>query len=225
MPRILVTGAGRGLGLEFARQYAADGWEVVATVRDAAAADQLRALSGSVRVESLDMRDHEALATFPGRLGGAPLDLLIANAGITRPDGLTTAEEARGWLEVFAVNVVAPTMLAELLFRNVAAARGKLVAITSQMGSIADNGSGGWTAYRASKAALNAAWRSMAVERASEPVSIAMLHPGWVQTDMGGRGAPLSIPDSIAGMRRVIDGLTPSSKGAFLNYRGETLPW
>lgn len=225
MPRVLVTGAGRGLGLEFARQYAAQGWDVIATVRSAASAGDLRAISGSIGIETLDMRDHEALAGLPALLQGAPLDLLIANAGVTRPDGLSTAAHARGWLELFAVNAVAPAMMAEVLLPNVVAARGKMVAITSQMGSIADNGSGGWTAYRASKAALNAAWRSFAIDHAGEPIAIAMLHPGWVRTDMGGRGAPLAIPDSVAALRGVIAGLTAGDKGVFLNQRGETLPW
>jgi NAD(P)-dependent dehydrogenase (short-subunit alcohol dehydrogenase family) len=225
MPSVVITGAGRGLGLEFARQYAADGWSVVATVRTPAAADELRRLAGDVRVELLDMRDHQALAGFAGRLGDAPLDLLIANAGVSGPDRLVSAEEAGRWLQVFDVNVVAPTLLAQTLAPKVIAARGKLVAITSQMGSIADNASGGWTAYRASKAALNAAWRSMAVEMADEPVAIAMLHPGWVKTDMGGAGALLDIPDSIASLRRVIAGLEPADKGVFLNHQGQTLPW
>ena len=120
---------------------------------------------------------------------------------------------------------MAPTLLAQSLLPNVRVARGKLIAITSQMGSIADNGSGGWTAYRAAKAALNAAWKSLAVELGDAPVAVAMLHPGWVKTDMGGSGAPLPIRDSIAALRGVIDRLTPADKGVFLNYRGETLPW
>jgi NAD(P)-dependent dehydrogenase (short-subunit alcohol dehydrogenase family) len=224
MPRVLITGAGRGIGLEFARQYAADGWSVVATVRNEAAAEELRALSGDVTVEFLDMRDHQAVVSFSGRLGGALLDLFIANAGITRRDGFTAAD-AEGWLEVLDVNCVAPTFLAYNLAPQIVASKGKMIAITSQMGSISDNGSGGWNAYRASKAALNAAWKSMAVEMASQPVAIALLHPGWVQTDMGGRGATLSKRDSVAAMRRLIDGLTSRDKGLFLNYRGEQLPW
>ncbi len=224
MPSVLVTGAGRGLGLEFARQYAADGWKVIATVRDAAAARELRGLAGEIRTEALDMRDHSALAALARRIEG-PLDLLIANAGISGPDRLTTAADAAGWLEVFDVNVVAPTLLAQTLAPKVVAARGRLVAITSQMGSIADNRSGGWTAYRAAKAALNAAWRSLAVEMSADPIAIALLHPGWVKTDMGGAGATLEIPDSVAALRRVIDGLGPGDKGLFLNYRGEPLPW
>jgi NAD(P)-dependent dehydrogenase (short-subunit alcohol dehydrogenase family) len=224
MPSVLVTGAGRGLGLEFARQYAAEGWTVTATVRDAAAAQELGSLPGRVRIETLDMRDHAALAALAQRIDG-PLDLVIANAGISGPDRLADASDAAGWLEVFDVNVVAPTMLAETLAPKVIAARGKLVAITSQMGSIADNRSGGWTAYRAAKAALNAAWRSLAVEWSAEPIAIAMLHPGWVKTDMGGAGATLEIPDSVAALRRVIAGLGPADKGAFLNYQGHSLPW
>ena len=223
MPKLLITGAGRGIGLEFARQYAADGWSVVATCRSETAAQELRQMEGDIRVEFLDMQDHQALVGFGKRLAG-PLDLFIANAGITRPDGYSAAD-AGGWLEVFDVNTVAPTFLAHHLAPFVAQAKGKMIAITSQMGSIADNGSGGWNAYRASKAALNAAWRSMAVELSAQPMAIAMLHPGWVKTDMGGGGATLLARDSVSSMRRVIDGLGPSDKGLFLNHRGEALPW
>ncbi len=223
MPRVLVTGAGRGLGLGFARQYAGDGWSVIATCRNEAAAAALRALPGQVAVEFLDMRDHQAVVSFSERVRG-PLDLFIANAGMTRPDGIT-AEDADGWLEVLDVNCVAPTFLAYHLAAQVAAARGKMIAITSQMGSIADNGSGGWNAYRASKAALNAAWRSMAVEMRAHPMAIAMLHPGWVRTDMGGPGGTLDVKESVATMCRVIEGLTESDKGLYLDHRGETLPW
>jgi len=220
MPTVLVTGAGRGIGLEFARQYAAAGWDVIGTVRNDAAA----ALPSAVRAERLDMRDHDAITGFAERLRGEPLDLFIANAGVTRPDG-DTAADADGWLEVLDVNCVAPTFLARNLAPLVIAARGKMIAISSQMGSIADNSSGGWNAYRASKAALNAAWRSMAVEMCGEPIAIAMLHPGWVQTDMGGPNATIGTAESVSGMRRVIEGLAPRQSGAFLSYRGETLPW
>ncbi len=224
MPKLVVTGAGRGIGLEIARQYAADGWTVLATCRDEAAAGKLRALEGDVSVEFLDMRDHEALVSFSGRLGGQPLDLFIANAGITRPDG-NSAADADGWLEVLDVNCVAPTFLARHLAPLIVAARGKMIAITSQMGSIADNGSGGWNAYRASKAALNAAWRSIAVEMRSQPIAVAMLHPGWVQTSMGGPNATITAEESVRSMRAVIERLSPRESGAFLSHRGEPLPW
>lgn len=223
MPSVLVTGAGRGLGLEFARQYAELGWNLIATVRSAPDGEKLREFGA--RVELLDMRDFAQVAAFGERLAGEPLDLLIANAGMTSPGEMRSAEEAERFLEVLAVNSVAPTLLASALAPNVIAAKGKMIAITSQMGSIADNGSGGWLAYRASKAALNAAWKTLAVEWASAPIAIAMLHPGWVQTDMGGRAAPLSPAESVSALRQVIDGLGSRNKGLFLNQKGETLPW
>ena len=225
MPVVLLTGAGRGLGLEFARQYAAAGWSVIATVRNDAASQSLRAIEGDLRIEMLDMRDFAAIERFAKELRDQPLDLLLANAGMTTHGGMSTSDEAERFLEVLAVNSVAPTLLASALASNVIRTEGKLVAITSQMGSIADNQSGGWLAYRASKAALNAAWRTLAVDMAAEPVAIAMLHPGWVKTDMGGGGAPLQPAESVTALRRVIERLTPRDKGVFLNHRGETLPW
>ena len=217
MKRVLITGAGRGLGLEFARQYAADGWEVIATARGES--PELAALG--VRVERLDMRDFAALEAFPERLGGAPLDLFIANAGITAAKHIDSAAEAETALEVLAVNSVAPTLLARRLAPLVEAAAGRMAAVTSHMGSIADT-SGGWLGYRGSKAALNAYWASLAREL---PFPIVLLHPGWVKTDMGGPSAPLPPSESIAGMRRVIEALTKRQSGAFLDYQGNTVPW
>jgi NAD(P)-dependent dehydrogenase (short-subunit alcohol dehydrogenase family) len=222
LPTVLITGAGRGIGLEFARQYAAAGWEVIATVRDPAQAEMLRGLGA--RVETLDMEDFAGLAAFPARLAGSSIDLFIANAGVSGPQRIDSAEAAGQWGQVHAVNAVAPTLLAEALLPKVAAAGGKMVAITSRMGSIADS-SGGYIAYRASKAALNAAWRALALSVAGQPVTLTMFHPGWVKTDMGGPNALLSMPDSVASLRRVIESLSSAQNGAFLNYDGEPLPW
>jgi NAD(P)-dependent dehydrogenase (short-subunit alcohol dehydrogenase family) len=222
MPTALVTGAGRGMGLEFARQYAADGWDVLATVRHPAAASELGRLG--VRVEALDMRDFAALAAFPDRLGGRPLDLFIANAGVSKAKWIRTAGDAGDWQEVHAVNAVAPTLLAEALLPLVEAAGGKMAAISSRMGSIADS-SGGYIGYRSSKAALNAAWKALALGWADRDVTLAVLHPGWVQTDMGGDSAPLAAEESVAGMREVIAGLSRRASGAFVDYRGEPVPW
>lgn len=222
MPSLVITGAGRGLGLEFARQYAADGWDVVATVRDAAAGAALAELG--VRVEQLDMRDFAALASFGERLAGAPLDLLIANAGVSGPQRIGNPQRAAEWQEVHAVNAVAPTLLAEALLPNVLAAEGKMVAVTSRMGSIADS-SGGYVAYRASKAALNAAWRALALDLAGRPVTLALFHPGWVRTDMGGPNAQIGPRESVAALRRLIAGLTPQDSGCFLDRDGTLIPW
>ena len=222
MPTALVTGANRGLGLEFARQYAADGWDVIATAREPGAADELRALPGEIRVEPLDMRDFAAVAAFPDRLGGVPLDLFVANAGMSAAPIIDGAEAAEEFLEVLAVNAVAPTLLARRLLPQLGG--GRIAAITSRMGSIADS-SGGYVGYRASKAALNAALNALSKDAAARAVPLVLLHPGWVQTDMGGRGAPLEPRESVAGMRRVIAALTPEQSGAFLDYRGDPIPW
>jgi NAD(P)-dependent dehydrogenase (short-subunit alcohol dehydrogenase family) len=222
MPTVLITGTNRGLGLEFARQYAEAGWNVIATARDPDSADDLRALRG-VRVERLDMSDLDEVERF-GQ-GIDELDLLVANAGTYGPREVHTAEAAREWEDTFAVNTIAPFLLAETVLPAVGRSRGKLIAITSKMGSIADNNSGGYIAYRTSKAALNAAWRVLAVEVRSRGVVAAVLHPGWVQTRMGGASAPLEPEESVAGMRRVIEQLGPEHSGSFFDYAGEPVPW
>lgn len=218
MPAVLITGANRGIGLEFARQYAAGGWDVVATVRESSA--ELDSLG--VRIERLDMRDLEAVEMFGDRLDS--LDLLIANAGTYGPRSVTSAEDARGWSDTFVVNTIAPFLLAQSVLPQVARSGGKLIAITSQMGSIEDNSSGGFIAYRSSKAALNAAWRSLAIDNRGRIVA-AVLHPGWVQTRMGGPSAPMTVEDSVSRLRRVIDGLGPEQSGRFFSHDGSEIPW
>lgn len=217
MPTVLITGANRGIGLELARQYAADGWTVIATARQTS--DELDALG--VRVESLDMRDFAAVASFGERIES--LDLLIANAGTYGPRDPASAEEGAEWSETFAANTIAPFLLAQSVLPRVRKSSGKLVAISTKMGSVADNTSGGFVAYRSSKSALNMAWKSLAVDNPDIPC--AVLHPGWVQTRMGGTSAPLSPEDSVAGMRRVIAGLSAAHSGRFFNYGGAELPW
>jgi NAD(P)-dependent dehydrogenase (short-subunit alcohol dehydrogenase family) len=219
MPSVLITGANRGIGLELARQYAGDGWEAVATARQTS--PELEALR--VRVESLDMRDLEAVAGFGRRIQS--LDLLIANAGTYGPRSVTSAEDARGWSDTFVVNSIAPFLLAQAVLPQVAAVRGKLIAISTRMGSIEDNSSGGFIGYRSSKAALNAAWKSLAIDSRGQGVTCAVIHPGWVQTRMGGASAPLAVEDSVTGIRRVIDGLDPEQSGGFYNYDGSPVPW
>lgn len=218
MPKVLITGANRGLGLELSRQYSSDGWDVVATVRESS--PELESLP--VRVEKLDMRDLESVAGFGDRLDG--LDLLIANAGMYGPKSVTSVDDANDWSETFVVNTIAPYLLAQSVLGLVSQSGGKLVAITSRMGSIDDNGSGGFIAYRSSKTALNSAWRSLAIDNRGKLVA-AVLHPGWVQTRMGGPSAPTAPEESIAGLRRVIDGLGPDQSGGFFSYDGSAIAW
>jgi len=217
MPTVLITGANRGIGLEFARQYAAEGWDVVATARQTS--PELDSLG--VRVETLDMRDLDSVERIGERIEA--LDLLVANAGTYGPRSVTSAEDGRGWNEALAVNTIAPFLLAQSVLAAVERANGKLVAISTKMGSIADNTSGGFIAYRSSKSALNMAWKSLAIDNPS--VVCAVLHPGWVQTRMGGPSAPLGVEDSVAGMRRVIAGLGPGQSGGFFGYDGSEIPW
>ena len=219
MPTVLITGANRGLGLEFARQYCRDGWSVIATARDPTS--ELEALC--VRLEEVDMLDLDEVAEFGSGVG--ELDLLIANAGTYGPKSVSSAEEAEGWSDTFTVNTIAPFLLAQSVLPAVERSGGKLIGISTRMGSIEDNTSGGFIAYRSSKTALNMAWRNLALEVRDRGVTAAVLHPGWVQTRMGGASAPLAPEQSVAGMRTVIAGLTPEQAGGFFNYDGAPIPW
>jgi len=224
MSSIFITGANRGLGLEFARQYAAAGWEVIATCREPAKATALNKLG--VEVLALDVGDPGGVSAIAHKLAGRPIDILLNNAGIYGEDQNFGRIDVGQWERVFRINTMAPIKLAEALLPNVLAGRKRLmVFITSLMGSIADNSGGGSYIYRSSKAALNAAVKSLSVDLAGQGVTALLLHPGWVQTDMGGSGAPTQIPDSITGMRQVIDHVHPGQPLRYLDFRGKELPW
>ncbi|MFM2128723.1 MAG: hypothetical protein RL477_269 [Pseudomonadota bacterium] len=226
MPTVLVTGASRGLGLEFVRQYADDGWRVHACCRAPADAGALAAIAGDVTVHALDVTDHGAIAALARNVAGEAIDLLLNNAGIYgRRQSLGRIDFA-GWEEVLRTNTLAPVAVTEALLPALEKAKGAKVAlITSRMGSIADNTSGGTYAYRASKAALNAAGRSLALDLAGRGIVVLLLHPGWVRTDMGGAGGQIDAPRSVAGLRRVIAGAGAADSGRFFAYDGREIPW
>jgi NAD(P)-dependent dehydrogenase (short-subunit alcohol dehydrogenase family) len=223
MPTVLITGANRGLGLEFARQYAADGWRVIATSRALEKAAALR--SQGAEVHPLDVADTAAVAALGRELQRETIDVLIANAGIAGPRGMKAeAIDAAGWAEIFRVNTMAPLALAGAFTAQVARSeQRKVIAITSRLGSIAANSEGGMYAYRSSKAALNAVWHSFALDH--RELTAAVLHPGWVRTDMGGKSAALGVEESVAGMRSVIAGLGKAESGGFFSYDGSPIPW
>jgi NAD(P)-dependent dehydrogenase (short-subunit alcohol dehydrogenase family) len=218
MPTLLITGANRGIGLEFARQYSADGWDVVATARHSSA--ELDALG--VRVEALDLADADEVAAFAEKMDDS-LDLFIANAGTNQPMNGESADDARAWQTMMMVNAIAPYMLGRKLLSQMSSG-GKMIAISSGMGSIGDNG-GGWVPYRTSKAALNMAWSCLALEAEPRGVTAVLLSPGWVKTRMGGGGAQISAQESVGDMRSLIDRLTIDDSGRFLRRAGSELPW
>ena len=216
MPKILVTGANRGIGLEFARQYAEDGWDVIATARHSSA--ELDALG--LTVKPLDLADPEAVAGFTV---DGPLDLFIANAGTSQPMNTDGAENSRAWQAMMMVNAIAPYQLGKALLPRMSG-DGKMIAISSGMGSIGDNG-GGWVPYRTSKAALNMAWSNLALEAKPRGIACVALSPGWVKTDMGGAGAEITPEESVSAMRTLIGRLTIDDSGKFLRRDGSELPW
>ena len=227
MPVVLITGANRGLGLEFARQYAADGWTVLAGMRDPSSVDGIMALDGDVTPIELDVADPASVAILGERLRELPLDHLVCNAGVYGPRRQQIGDlDFTVWQEVMLTNALAPIRVAEAFLPALEAGSGRrIAAVTSKMGSIADNGSGSQYYYRSSKAALNAAMKSLAIDLAPRGILAAILHPGWVRTDMGGPNALIDAPESVRGMRQVIDGLTPGTTGRFYNYDGREIAW
>ena len=224
MPTILVVGATRGIGLEFARQYAADGARVIATYRRAQDADALRALGA--RPLPLDALDQDSIAALGQQVDRQPIDIALLVAGVYGPDTSDLAPPSREQFdEVMHTNALAPMQLIPLLAQNLEAAQGKLAAISSRRGSIglaADTYS--WL-YRASKAALNMAVKQASIQLGARGVVCMALSPGWVRTDMGGPSAPLEVRDSVTAMRRVIAAANRSHNGRFLQYTGEQLEW
>ena len=218
MPTVLITGANRGIGLEFARQYASDGWDVIATARQSS--PELDALG--LRVEPLDLSDTDAVAALPSMID-SPLDLFIANAGTNHPMHTDGAQNARDWQVMMMVNAIAPYQLGQALLPRIADG-GKMIAISSGMASIGDNG-GGWVPYRTSKAALNMAWSCLAMDVEPRGVACVLISPGWVKTRMGGAGAEITTEQSVGDMRKLIDRLSIDDTGKFLRRNGSELPW
>jgi NAD(P)-dependent dehydrogenase (short-subunit alcohol dehydrogenase family) len=227
---IVVTGANRGIGLEFVKQLLARGERVVAAVREPRSADALRSLEGAhpgaLRVMACDVGDDASVAEFARALGGGAVDVLVNNAGVrgewTSLEAMDTAEALR----TYSVNALGPLRVTRALLPHLLRAPTRKVAhISSGLGSIGDNTSGGAYSYRMSKAALNMASRSMAVDLRDRGVISVVFNPGWVQTDMGGRSAPLPVDQPVRALIALIDKLTPSDSGAFLDWRGKPYEW
>jgi NAD(P)-dependent dehydrogenase (short-subunit alcohol dehydrogenase family) len=222
MPTVFITGANRGLGLEFCRQYDEAGWNVLATCRDPQTAHELTSLTdryASLRIHALDVADFAAIDRLADALADEAIDVLLCSAGIFGDhDGIRFgAFDYERSLEAFVINTSAPVKLAEAFLSQVKRSdRRLIVAMSTWYASIADNTDGGSIIYRSTKAGLNAAMKSLSIGLRDQGVGVLIMHPIWVRTDMGGPEAPINRVDSIVGMRSVFDSF--SSKGIADNF-------
>ncbi len=224
MSSVLITGANRGIGLEFVRQYAEDGWRVYACCRSPDSADDLKAIKGDIDIRALDVSDFDAVKALGGAIDD-DLDVVVANAGLGGKDvGDLGAIDYDAFVNLLSVNSLGAVALLEAFLPHLKRAKGKFAAITSGLGSITKS-TGFAPAYSTSKAALNMAMKSLAAQLAGEGVAVAPLHPGWVQTAMGGASAPTSPAESVAGLRRRIAEMPVSPSPKFLDFSGAELPW
>ena len=230
MATILVTGANRGLGIEFVEQYLNEGNEVIATYRNENSSMDLIEMGNersNLKLLQLDVSSNKSLNSFAENLGDSPIDIFINNAGVYGPRNSSFGNvDEENWIPAIKINAIAPILLTQLIIKNIrSGADKKLIFITSKMGSIDDNKGGGAYVYRSSKTALNAVVKSLSVDLENEGIVVALIHPGWVKTDMGGPNALIDKDTSVRGMTEVISNLDISSTGNFYNYDGSIIPW
>ncbi|KEQ18895.1 SDR family oxidoreductase [Endozoicomonas numazuensis] len=225
---VVVTGANRGLGLEYCKQFLEKGYKVYACCRAPESAEDLLKLKqqNSQKLETvpLDVTNPTQRMNLKYTLQGDQIDILVNNAGIYGHRLNFGDVESEEWHKVMEVNTIAPLLLVQELV-DLMPQGAKVVLMTSKMGSIADNSSGGSYIYRSTKAALNAVGKSLALDLSGKGVSVAICHPGWVQTDMGGPNALIDTKTSVKGLINVLEALGPENTGQFFNYDGAVIPW
>lgn len=222
MPTVLILGASRGIGRELARQYKADGWRVLATARKQEDLQELRSLGASPYL--LDVTSADSIGGLAWNLDGEEIDAALLVAGVYGPPGSGFPTQ-REFDTVMHTNVLAAMRILPIVAPMVAARRGKLVVLSSIMASIGQRSSNSGTLYRASKAALNSVLKDASIAYGPDGVTCVAMHPGWVQTEMGGPGAALPVEQSAASIRATVARLDASANGAFLNHDGTPLPW
>lgn len=228
---ILITGANRGIGLELVKQSMQRGWRVFACCRNPHNAESLFSLAklnpGQVSVHIADMQDISTLQALAYELRNESIDILFCNAGVYGSAQHRFGQiDAADWLDTFQVNTIGPAKLIEFFHQHLCAGKARLVAcMSSKMGSMDDNGSGGSYIYRSSKAALNAVVKSLSIDLKADGICCVALHPGWVKTDMGGPGAEISAEQSVSAMLGHLDNLALSDSGRFIDIDGRDIPW
>jgi NAD(P)-dependent dehydrogenase (short-subunit alcohol dehydrogenase family) len=229
MKTILITGANRGIGVEFVKQYSNDGWRVLACCRNPENATKLQSLSETTdtQILALDVTDKKQIQSLADKLSNENIDILINNAGYYGgPNSAFGSVDREDWLKVFQINTLAPLFVAEAFIDHIKRGDEKIIAIiSSKVGSISDNASGGSYMYRSSKSAVNQVMKSMSIDLNHFDISVTSLHPGWVQTDMGGPNALITVEESVSGLKNVLDTFKKEKTGTFINYDGTVIPW
>ena len=227
---ILITGTNRGIGLEFVKHYLKNNEKVIATCRNRNSAKDLLELkntTSNLSLLELDVSKPNSIDEFTSKIADHPIDTFINNAGIFGPRNIEIVNnDSKEWLEVFNINTIAPLIITQKILKNLRLGKDKkLVFISSKVGSIEDNTEGGMYIYRTSKTALNQVIKSLSIDLKEENFIVVALHPGWVQTDMGGPNALIDTKTSVKGMTEAIDNLTSKNSGKFYNYDGSAIPW
>ena len=230
MTHILITGANRGIGLGFVKKYIEKNVHLTCTTRDISGSKELLAYKekypDNMEIFELDLLKDNAALTLANFIKDRPIDILINNAGVGSSNQHFRAVSLNPWLEVLKVNLIAPLLITQAIIKNVKISSAKKIYfLSSQLGSIEDNKSGGMYIYRSSKSGLNQVMKSLSIDLKAYGITVVSLHPGWVKTDMGGANAPVSIDESVEGMIRVIEITDIKDTGKFLNYHGRELPW
>lgn len=228
MSTVLITGTNRGIGLELTKQYAEAGWNVLACCREPKTATMLSALAANhsnIHIYALDVSNFNEIDDLALQLNNVAIDVLINNAGVY-PEGNLSQSDVENWLNGFMINSIAPLKMAMAFRPHIAKSQlKKLATLSSKMGSIDDNTSGGSYMYRSTKTAVNSVMKSLSIDLKPYNIAVVTLHPGWVETDMGGPNALINTQTSVAGLRKVIDHLNLANTGKFIAYDGKEIAW
>ena len=231
MKNILITGASRGLGLGLVKKYLENNEKVFCTTRNILKSKELVLLKekhiNNLKICELDLLDKDSPNILSNFLVNKPIDLFINNAGVIGQSAQHFKSiSLNPWIEVLKVNLIAPLLITQSIIKNIEkSSEKKIYILSSKVGSIEDNKSGGMYVYRSSKTALNQIVKSLSIDLKPLGIAVISLHPGWVRTEMGGPNALISVEESVNGMFGVISNTNIRNSGQFINYDGTQIPW